>query len=146
MYGVCTCISYTLVNLLLSVLNMNSELIRGDLWITNVQLFSVCFVISVLMLITDTVRDPDTATGEPTVGYIGIGLLDVAVPVLGLGGFVYKWFNVFSLEVLYPICILVIVYFVVFGVFYINGRQTEKELNRRISERKEVLNNAKQDN
>ena len=143
LYGICTCISYTLVSMILSVLNIGSELVTGNTWVANVQLFSVCLVISVLMLITDTIKDPETATTEATPGYILVGLLDVAIPVLGMGGFLYGWFDVFSTQVLYPICILVVVYIAVFAMFYIIGKKTERELNRIINDRKERSSHEK---
>ena len=146
LYGISFCISYTMVSMILSVLNIGSVLIEGNIWITNLELMLVCLVIAILMLITDLIRTPDTIENPVTPGYIAVMLADVAVPVLGLGGFVFNWFNVFSPQVLYPICILVAVYFAVFAMFYINNKHTEKELNHRISERKEVLKNDKQDN
>ncbi len=146
MYGISFCISYTMASLILSILNYSSELITGSVWLANIQLLVVCFAIAVLMLVTDTIRAPEAMESQLTPGYFALELMDVAIPVLGLGGFVFKWFDVFSLQVLYPICILVVIYFAVFAIFYINSKQTEKELNRRINERKEVLKNDKQDN
>lgn len=146
LYGISFCISYTMVSAILSFLNLNSELISGNIWLSNVQILVVCFVIAVLMLITDTIRSPETIESQLTPGFFALELLDVAVPVIGLGGFAFKWFDVFSLQVLYPICILVAVYFAVFAMFYINSKHTEKELNRKISKRKEELKNGRQDN
>lgn len=146
MYGLSCCISYTIASLILSALNINSSLMEKDVWLANLQLFAVCLVIAVLMLITDTIRDPEEPTSQVTPGYFLIGILDVAVPVLGMGGFLFGWFDVISTQVIYPICILLIVYFAVFAIFYINKRNTEKELNRRINQRKEELKNDKQDN
>lgn len=144
-YGISCCISYTIASLILSVLNIGSTLM-SDVWLANVQLLLVCIVIAVLMLITDTIRDPEEPTSQVTPGYFLIGILDVAVPVIGMGGLLFKWFDVFTLQIIYPICILLVVYFAVFAIFYINKKITEKELNRRISKRKEVLKNDKQDN
>ena len=145
-YGISCCISYSAASLILSALNVNSTLMTDNVWLSNLQLLAVCFVISVLMLITDTIRDPDNHPEEVTPGYILVGIIDTAVPVLGMGGFLFGWFDVLSMQVLFPIAILLIIYFAVFAIFYFSGKNTEKELNRRISERKDDLKNDKQDN
>ena len=146
LYGISWCISYTMVSLILSLLNISSEIKMYNVWHSNVELIALCFVINLLMLITDTIRDPESPTVQLTAGYFAIQILDVAAPVLLMGGLWFRWFNVFSYEVLYPIVILLAVYFAVFAIFYINSKNTEKELNRRISERKEVMRNDKQNN
>lgn len=146
MYGISCCISYTVASLILSALNIGSTLMESNVWLSNLQLLLVCLVIAVLMLITDTIRDPEGPTSQVTPGYFLVGILDVAVPVLGMGGFLFGWFDVFTVQIIYPICILLVVYFAVFAMFYINKKNTEKELNRRISKRKEVIKNDEQDN
>ena len=144
-YGISGCISYTLVSFILSLLNLNFRLMVQDFWRSNLEILAVCFSIAVLMLVTDCIRNPEgTEQGVDPVG-IGLDLVNVAVPVIGLGGFVFRWFQVFSEQVLIPICILVVVYFAVFGLFYLNNKQTEKELNRKINERKAGVSHDEED-
>ncbi len=135
-YGISGCISYTMVSLILSLLNNTGNLMETNIWITNLQLLAVCFSIAVLMLVTDCIRNPEGLSVGVNPVDIGLDLLSVAVPVLGLGGFVFHWFNVFSEQILIPIVILVIVYSAVLGLFVLNNKQTEKELNQKINERK----------
>lgn len=132
------CISFTLVNVILSALNIRSELIVGNVWQANLEMFAVCFVIGLLMLIASLFRQED---GSPHVTplTIGIELVCVAVPVLGLGGFVFHWFDPFSVQILYPIVILIAVYALTAAIFYFNAKRTERELNRLINARKERL-------
>lgn len=140
-YTISLCGSYTLLNVILSLLNQDSALFNGG-WGANLQMFVVCLAIAVLMFITESIRNPDGMKTQITVCEIGIDLIDVAVPVLGLGGPVFHWFELFSFQIIYPICIMIFVYAVIFVLFYINSKQTEKELNRKINERKEVLRNG----
>ncbi len=143
-YGVSFCVSYTLVSLILSLLNINASLVAGNFWIYNIEIMSVCFCIALLMWLTDTFIKGSSYDDMTPLG-IFADLMDVALPVIGLGGFVFDWFDVFSKEILYPIIILLFVYFVVLGFFYLNAKMTEIELNKKIQERKKKLNNNKQD-
>ena len=145
-YGISCCISYTLVSLILSQSVTLSDYGKktGAEFIKqlNGQIFILCLVIAVLMLITDIVIDDGEDSGMTLLGFT-LGLADVALPVLGLGGFVFNWFNVFSPEIISPIVILLIVYLVVFGMFFINTKLTEMSLNQKINERKESSNHEK---
>ena len=142
LYGTSFCISYTIASMILSALNINSELIKENIWLTNIQLLIVCFTIAVLMLITDTLlcREENLISLPNFL----LGLADVAVPVLVMGGPVFHWFSLSTIYILIPIIILFVVYAATFALFYINAKLTEKELNRKIHERKERLQHDKQ--
>ncbi|HCA55020.1 MAG: DUF3021 family protein [Clostridia bacterium] len=141
-YGISCCVSYTLVSLILSALNRSENLIAGDIWRTNLQLLSVCAVIALLMFITDTLlKQEENSFSLP--GFM-LGLADVAAPVLIMGGLVFHWFSFSTIYILIPIGILLVVYLATFALFYINAKLTEKELNRKIHERKERLQHDKQ--
>ena len=73
-----------------------------------------------------------------------LGLADVAASVLIMGGLVFHWFSFSTIYILIPIGILLVVYLATFALFYINAKLTEKELNRKILERKERLQHDKQ--
>ncbi len=138
------CISYTLVSLILSLLNTYNNLMADDAWKHNLELFTVCFVIALLMFLMRIIMKQDEVP-RVSLGIVAADLLIVAAPVLGLGGFVFHWFDVFSPQVLFPIGILLIVYALTATIFYFSTKKTEKELNRKINERKERLNHGQQD-
>ena len=146
-YGTSCCMSYTLASIILSILNSFGDLITFSVWHENLQLFIVCLAIAVLMLITDLVilRNTDEDDGINPL-QIFLGLVDVAIPVLGLGGPVFHWFDLFSVQILSPIIILVVVYFVIFALYYWGFRQTEKELNNMIRKRKEMKKHDEENN
>ncbi len=149
-YGISCCVSYTFVSIILSLLNVRQHLMSGtdvhDVWLNNIQIFVVCLAIAVCMFITDCLFKIDDGEENYSLISFTLGLVDVVIPVMGLGGFVFRWFNVFSYQILYPTGILLFVYLAVFGLFCLNAKHTEKELNRKINERKERKNHDKQDN
>lgn len=145
-YFVSYCISYTIANLILSIMNYSETIhIYDNVWILNIELSAVCFIIAVLMFFTDFATDP---SGEDKITPLGfaLGFIDVAVPVLGLGGSVFKWFNLFSKEIIYPLCIIAAVYLATLLLFIINEKITENAINRKINERKEMMRNEQQNN
>ena len=146
-YGISCCMSYTFASTILSLLNSYSELITFNVWNVNLQLFIVCLAIAVLMLISDLTifRSKDEDDGVSLL-QLGVDLFDVAVPVLGLGGPVFHWFDLFSVQILSPILILVAVYLIVFALFYWGMKQTEKELNIMIRKRKEMMKHDEENN
>ena len=142
-YGISFCASYTLVSVVLSVLNNTGDQIMGNIWIVNIQLALVCLAIAVLMFVSDTLMNHGEENVPLSPLGIAMDLLDVAVPVPGLGGFVFHWFNVFSYQILYPVVIMIAAYFVVLLLFIINNKHTEKQLNQKIQERKEMMQHDK---
>ena len=141
--GLSCCISFTLVNLILSVLHLDAELMQGNFWRYNLEIFVVCFVIALLMFIVSLFSQEDNPL-RMTPGAVVIDLLCVAAPVLGLGGFVFRWFNPFSVYVLYPIVILLVVYALTAAAIYWNARRTEKEINQAITDRNKQRNREKE--
>ncbi len=141
-YGVSCCVSYTFVSMIFSVLSMSNHVISDNPWQTHLELFAVCAAIALLMFFSDTLlhQEDDTMT---VTGFF-VGLCDVAIPVIGLGGFLFQWFNPLSTQIILPIIILLCVYLAIFVLFYLNAKHTEKELNRKINERKERLQHDKE--
>ncbi len=144
-YGISYCVSYTMANMILSVMNyIDSINIYDNVWLINIELSAICLIIAVLMFFSDMFISHTEGYGFSVLDMI-VGFFDVAVPVLGLGGFVFNWFDLFSYEVIYPLCIIAAVYFATLVLFLINDRMTEKEINKKIKERKEMKRNE-QDN
>ena len=145
-YFISYCISYTIASIMLSVMQFSDSIaIYNNVWLLNIELSAVCLVIAVLMFFSDLFTDP---SGEEKITPLGfaIGFFDVAVPVLGLGGPVFKWFDIFSTQVIFPIIIIVAVYLATLALFIINDKLTERAINRKINERKEMMKNEQQNN
>lgn len=138
--SVSCCASYTLASVLISLLNINE--MNYNIWVINIELFFVCFVIALLMLISNAFLDYDN---NIKITFL-IGFAEVAVPVLVLGGPVFNWFDLFSPQIISPVLILSFVYIAIFILFYLHGKKVEREINKKISERKERIRNDKQDN
>lgn len=139
--SVSCCASYTLVSVLLSLFSIND--LKENVWVINLELFIVCFVIALLMLLSNLFSNDDM--GNTKISFL-VGFAEVALPVLLLGGPVFNWFDLFSAEMLSPLFILTFVYTTVFFMLYLYGKWVEKNINKKISERKEHINNDKQDN
>ena len=84
-------------------------------------------------------------------GHIGAGnvfihLLDVGIPVIGLGGFVFRWFDPLSTQVLMPVGVMVAVYFIIYFAALINNIVIARNINEKIRRRKDEQNNGREDN
>ena len=140
-YFISYAISYTLASLMLSLTSLYANInTSANVWLLNAELNLVCFIISTLMLLTDWIADPSGDCRITPLSSI-LGFFDVALPVLCLGGSVFGWFDLLSGEILYPLCIITAVYLATLLLFIINGKLTEKAINRRINERKEMMKN-----
>ena len=135
------CISYSLLSYILSLLNLNNTVIKGNVWQNNLQLFMMCAVISMLMFLARIIFEPSEKAYFSLSG-IAIDLVVVAIPILVMGGPLYNWFDISKTEVLYPILIFMVVYVLAAGNFYLIAKHSEKELNRRINERKERMSHS----
>ena len=145
-YFISYCISYTIASMILSALQYIYPVMTDiNVWQFNIELSAVCLVIAVLMFFSDYLTDP---SGEEKLTPLGfaIGFADVAVPVLGMGGPLFKWFDLFSAQILFPLIIIAAVYLATLALFIINDKLTEKAINRKINERKKKKKNEQQNN
>ena len=123
---VISCVSYTAVMIIISILNGMG--VTGLSWKFNLELFLVTTLISLFMYIIDKLN----IESQPV--YMILQILSVAISVLGIGGGVMKWFS-WTLEyVSITTGIFVVVYLITYGVtFLINSITTEK-INQKIAE------------
>ena len=125
--------SFTWQTLILSLINWDSYLINAQ---EVLQYFAVSVAITLLMAITDIFT---LKRSLPVI--ILTDLLDIAVVVFGLGGAVFKWFD-FNLENILPIIgIIVIIYFIIFGLMMFQMKKDSDHINKKIKERINKENN-----
>lgn len=129
-FSIC-CISFTILELILSTLNATISLMSSNLWINNIEMFAVCFCIAALMFFTDIF----TKNFSKPLSIV-IDLIDVSVPVFGLGGFIFHWFPIEWQSILMVFGVLTFVYLAVYGIMYINSVITSKSINQKIIKRK----------
>lgn len=134
------CISFTAVEIIVSVLNVCTNLMSSNIWAFNLEAFIVCLTIAVLMFFTDVF----TYNFSQLLGIL-IQLADVIVVVIGLGGFVFHWFPMKWELFLLVLGICVIVYIIVYIAMIFSARVTSYQLNKKIIERKEQKKNGRED-
>lgn len=140
-FTVC-CISFTILELVLSTLNIiiAPTSMSSNLWINNIEMFSVCLCIALIMFVTDNfTKNPHSIFARI------VHLIDVSIPVFVLGGLVYHWFAIIWWDILIVFGVIVLVYFLVYGIMYLNGKITENMINKKILERKEEQKNGRED-
>ncbi|MGN0536951.1 MAG: DUF3021 family protein [Acutalibacteraceae bacterium] len=126
------CVSFTAVEIIVSVLNVCTDLMSSNIWAFNLEAFVVCLTIAVLMFFTDVL----TYNLSQLLGIL-IQLTDVTVVVIGLGGFVFNWFPMKWNFLLLVLGIIFAVYIIVYGAMIFSTRVTSYQVNKKIIERKE---------
>lgn len=121
--------TFTWQTLILSIINFGESIINSQ---TIMQFFTVACVITALMAITDIFTQKRGSI--PVI--ILTNLLEVFIVVLGLGGFVFKWFEFIWTDLLVVIGIIVIIYFVIFGIFIFKMKMDSDYINKLIKENK----------
>ena len=123
---VISCVSYTAVMIIISILNGMG--VTGLSWKFNLELFLVTTLISLFMYIIDKLN----IESQPV--YMILQILSVAISVLGIGGGVMKWFS-WTLEyVSITTGVFVVVYFITYGVTFLINRITSEKINQKITE------------
>lgn len=138
-FSIC-CISFTILELVLSTLNATIDLMSSNMWINNIEMFVVCFCIAFLMFATDTIT---RNLNKPLA--IAVHWIEVAIPVFGLGGLAFHWFSM-DRSMLIVFGIMTFVYFAVCGVMLLSDRITANMINKKILERKGEHKNDREDN
>ncbi len=138
-FSVC-CISFTILELVLSTLNACFDLMSSNLWINNIEMFAVCLCIALLMFITDRF-----SKNHSLITKITIDLLDILAAVYGLGGIAFKWFTTWD-SIIISFCVILVVYFLVFLIMILNAKITDNKINKKILERKGANEDVRKDN
>ena len=119
--------TFTWQTLILSLINWDSYIVNAQ---EVLQFFAVSVAITVLMAVTDIFT---LKRSVPII--IFAELADIAIAVFGLGGYVFKWFD-FTLENILPIVgLIVIIYFIIFGLMMIQMKKDSDQINKKIKER-----------
>lgn len=138
-YILICCVSYTICNILLSILNMAfNGFMEVAPYYLNLQEFSVCFLIAVLMFFTDRL----TKNCSSLLGII-VSIADVTVSVFGLGIFVFHWFSINPLSLIIAFGVLLAVYFGTFPIIYLVDKKWTSDLNKILDQRKKEKTNGK---
>lgn len=95
-----------------------------------IQYFIVALTITGLMAITDIFT---LKRSLPVL--IIADLIDIAIVVFGLGGYVFKWFSFEWLTLLSIIGFIVITYFIIFGFIMLQMKKDSDHINKRIKEK-----------
>ncbi len=119
--------SFTWQTLILSLINWDSSQIDSH---DVLQFFAVSVAITVLMAITDIFT---FKCSLPII--ILADLLDIAVVVFGLGGYVFKWFEFEWQAVLPVIGVIILIYFVIFGFLMLQMKKDSEHINIKIKEK-----------
>lgn len=133
------CTSFTVVILILSVINICFDLMSSNMWINNIELFGVCFLITMLMLFTDMFTK-----NSNIFLVILVHLIDTFIPVFGIGGFLFSWFPISWYWIGIISSILIVIYFSVHGIMLLHIKSTSDGINKKILERKGEHKNDKE--
>lgn len=133
------CTSFTVVTLILSVINISVDLMSSNTWMNNIELFIVCFFITMLMMFTDML----TKNSNIFLGIL-VHLVDVFVPVFGIGGFIFGWFPISWYWVGIVSGLLIVIYFSIYGIMLLQVKNTSDGINKKILERKGEHKNDKE--
>lgn len=141
-FSIC-CISFTILELVISVLHITGIFLGETTWMNNIEMFTVCFCIGILIFITD-IFTKNTREGYLNFFQILVHLFDVSLSVFGLGGLVFHWFS--WEDILGVFGILSFIYFVVYGIMILNQKISANMINKEIIRRKEENKNGRKDN
>lgn len=120
--------SYTIASLVVALTSYNYYPTEfGVEWIFQNAL--LCLVISFLMFITDIVSEK-VFRDIPSFIFILIGLIEVSVCVIFMGGLWYKWFPLNIGKILEIIVIDTVIYFSVFGIMFFQEKKSADNINR----------------
>lgn len=131
--------SYTIASLVVAIFNYSYYANGiGIEWVFQMAL--LCFVISFLMFITSIISEK-ISNPIPQWLDILIGIIEVSVCVILIGGLWYQWFPMSIKWILEIIVIDLIIYFAVYGITFFQERQFANNINKIIKNRRK--NNGK---
>lgn len=126
-----TCISYTAVAVILSVLALISPGFTMELTsITYLQLFGCTTIISCLMYFTSKIQV------ESQIAANLIQILDIAIVVYGVGGGLFQWFPWEITYIAEVAFILIVVFLFTNYIMIWQNNEITKAINKKIKERK----------
>lgn len=120
--------SYTIASLVVALANFRYyETEFGIEWLF--QMAFLCLVISFLMFITDMLSEK-VFGNVPIFIFILLGVLEVSVCVMLMGGLWYQWFSLSIDKILEIFVIDTVIYFAVFGIMFFQEKKSADSINR----------------
>ncbi|OEH84157.1 hypothetical protein BHU72_12175 [Desulfuribacillus stibiiarsenatis] len=120
-----TCISFTSVLLIYSLLGEIGITLKVQNY-TVFQLFGISAVIAMVMFFTDQIPFKTVYT------WIAVSIADIFVVVFVLGGLIFQMFPFTPFILLVVSMMIIVVYFVVFGVMVIKNQVDAHSINKKL--------------
>lgn len=132
------CVVFTIMSMVLNILYIITDVVKtseqlGYVTIT-MQYLSVTTVMCFLLFLFDKIVSKHEMYSHIT------ALLIVIATVFSLGGFVYKWFPIFSWWTLATLGIIFVVYFSVHFILFTKNIDATNEINKKLKEMQEEEN------